>query len=322
MPSLVDVRLGINPVVQNLIYAHKNADLIGLELFPQFPFAYDGGTVPIMSPENNRSYNTEYADGAMVNIGQLQVSRATITMHRHNWTTPVTDGLLEEWMFPNLAPEVWAAQNSMDVILRAHEVHCAAIAMAAVNYNAACTLALAAAWAGVGAGIIANVFAAKNTVAGLIGKKPNVFWCGEDVWQAIQSNTGIQTQAALAKGHTGGATLAPELVTKEAVAAIFGVDKVVVGGYLVGSDALPVVYTYLWADTAGLAYIPKGTSLMEPAFGYTFRPPGYPKPKMGYRMETHHSTLYEVNDRLGPQIVPPRTAATRTDSGFVFTNCI
>ncbi len=322
MPSLVDVRLGINPVVQNLIYAHKTDGLIGLELFPQFPFAYDGGTVPIMSPENNRSYNTEYADGAMVNIGQLEVSRATITMHRHNWTTPVTDGLLEEWMFPNLVPEVWAAQNSMDVILRAHEVHCAAVAMAAANYNAACTLAVGAAWAGAGFGIIAQIFTAVNVIAGLIGRKPNVFWCGEDVWQAIQSNTGIQTQAALLKGFTAGATVAPELVTKEAVAAIFGVSKVIVGGFLVGTDVIPVTYTYLWADTAGLAYIPVGTALMEPSFGYTFRPPGYPKPKMGYRLETHHSTLYEVNDRLGVQIVPPRTAATRTDSGYVFTNCI
>jgi hypothetical protein len=332
MPSLTDIRLGINPVVQGLLYGHKTPKTIGLDVFPQFPFAYSGGTVPIMDPANMRAFRTAYADGALVNVGELRLSRATITMHQRNWTTPVTDIMVDEWMFPNLAPATWAAQQSMDVIYRNHEVECAAIAIAAASYNnvVPLTLNLAAAWAAPATTMLTtHVFPAMNAVENLIGQRPNLFWCDHLTWQAIQANTQVQTQASLVVyGDKSGTAVVPELVTKAAFATLAGVDRVVVSGGMVRNDTNTAFYDP-WAGApgaqtgcAGVCYVPTAGAIMEPAFGYTFRPPGYPQPKQGYRREEYHSTWYEVNDKLGPQIVPPDTGVTRTDSGFLWTRTI
>ncbi|HUV86954.1 MAG TPA: hypothetical protein VMX79_07550 [bacterium] len=331
MPSLLDVRLGINPVVQNLIYGYKAEGYIGLDLFTQFPFAYDGGTVPLMDPANMRAFETSYADGAMVNIGELRMSRATIAMHYRNWTTPVTDAMYEQWMFPNLDPATWAAQQSMDVILRGHEVECALVGISAASYNnvVPLTLNLAAAWANPATTMLTtHIFPASNAVKNLIGRKPNVFWCDDVTWQNIQLNTEVRTQAALIRGIATATPLAPELITKEAFAVLIGASKVLVAEGLIRNDANTAFYNP-WAGTpaaqtgcAGLAYVPSGGKLFEPSFGYTFRAPGNPAPKNAYRLETHHSTLYEVNDHLGAQIVPPTTGATRTNSGFLWTRTV
>ena len=331
MPSSLDVRLGINPVVQNLIFGYKTEGFIGLELFPQFPFAYDGGTVPLMSTANMKAFDTAYADGAMVNIGELRMSRAAIAMHRRNWTTPVTDGMLDQWMFPNLDPETWAAQQSMDVILRGHEAECATVGISAASYNnvVPLTLNLAAAWVNPATTMLTtHIFPASTAVRGLIGKKPNLFWCDDLTWANIQLNTQVAVQAGLMRGITSGVALAPELITPQSFAALIGVSKVVIAEAMIRDDT-DVFFYNPWAGTpaaqtgcAGLAYIPSGTALFEPAFGYTFRSPGNPAPKIGYRVETHHSTLYEVNDHLGAQIVPPTLGATRTNSGFLWTRTI
>ena len=329
MPSLLDVRLGQNPVVERLLYGYKTKGLIGQELFPTFPFSWDSGTVPIMSPENMRVWDTAVADGADVPVGEIRLSRAVINMTRHRFATPLTDGTLDQWMFP-LPPEQMAAQNSMDIINRRYELDCSVIACNAASYAGGLSLNLVAAWANIATPILTNVFTGMNAVENVIGESPNLFWCDKRTWRWIQQNTQVATQAAIIRGAPG-QVLEPVLVTQEAFASLIGVSKVVISGVRFGSDATPIVFGDPWGNgtgvalasgCAGLAYIPTGGAIMEPAFGYTFRAPGYPKAKMPYRIETKETTLYEVKDRRGPQIVPPTTGAVATGSGFLWIRTI
>ena len=333
MPSLLDVRLGQNPVVERLLYGHKTEGLIGQELFPVFPFSWDSGTVPIMSPENSRVWDTACADGADVPVGELRLSRAVINKTRHRFATKITDGMLDQWSISGVSPEQWAAQNSMDVINRRYELDCSLVACNAASYNAALSLNLAALWANVATTLLTtHIFPAMLAVRNRIGRRPNLFWCDYATWQAIQLNTQVATQAAYMRGIiapvAGG--LAPEMVSTEAFANLIGVKRVIVSEAMFGSDATPIVYGDPWSNGAGVA-LASGcaglvyeapTGMMEPSFGYTFRTPGYPQAKMPYRDEKSESTYYEVKDIRGPQIVPPTTGATRTDSGFLWIRTI
>ena len=318
-----EAMLGIDPVVEGIILGYKNNNYIGLELFPYFPFDYDGGTVPIFGKEYNRRGQTAYAIGAQVNMFDFTVSHCHITMHRHNAAVPLADERIQQWLIKGMAPEVIAAKLSMDKILMEHEFDCAGIAMAAGSYAAGLSQNAAAAWLAPAFGLIAQIFTQKAAVATLIGRKPNVFWCGQDVWDwGIILNTGVQTAAALARGFVTGATMPPDMITPEVFATIIGVDKVIIGKAMVASDIAPITNAYVWADTAGLCYNPGADMFLEPHFGYTFRGQGFPQVKEAWRMEDRHSWVYEVNDHLGPQIVPPTHGAVATESGYLWTNCI
>jgi len=282
-----------------------------------------------MSPENMRVWDTACADGADVAVGDLQLSRAVINKTRHRFATKLTDGTLDQWSISGISPEQWAAQNSMDVINRRFELDCSLIACNAASYAAGLSLNLAAAWALVATPILTNIFTGVTAVENVIGETPNLFWCDKRTWRWIQQNTQVATQAALIRGFPA-TVLEPALVTQQAFATLIGVSKVVISGARFGSDATPIVFGDPWGNgagvavasgCAGLAYIPE-TAMMEPSFGYTFRSTGYPQVKLPYREERSESTLYEVKDIRGPQIVPPTTGAVATGSGYLWIRTI
>ncbi len=325
MPSLFDVRVGQNPVVERLLVGYQTAGVIGPEIFTPYPFAFTGGSFPIFSAENARVWDTAVADGADTPTGDIRLSRAAVTMQFHKFQTPLTDEQTAEWLIQGISPNEVAAKNSMDVVNRRYEVDCSLVACNAASYAAGLSINLAAAWANVATPILTNIFTGVNAVRAVIGKTPNVFWCDYATWTAIQLNTQVATQAAVLRGAPG-QVLAPVMVTREAFAALIGVGKVLISEVMNGTDATPVTFGDPWANgagvaigsgCAGLAYVP-ATGFFEVPFGYTFRAPGYPQVMNPYRNENRDVTYHKVKDKRGVQIVPPATGAIASGSGYVF----
>ena len=325
MPSPLEVRFGENPVLEGIIYGYRNKAYIGGELFPNFPMKYDGGTVPLIGgKEQMRRHNVNWAPGAGPNYFGFEVSQVTLTKPYQRANVKITKQMTEQWLASGMSPETIAYEMAAEVI--AHELECAqaAIAMAAATYVAGQSQNAGAAWAAAGYGLLAQIATQRQVVALACGKDPNIFWCGRDVWEGgIKSNTGVQVAAAIARyGVQAGTAAAPEMVTTETFAALIGVERVIVGSGKVASDATPPVVTYIWADTAGLAYVPPSNRvLLEAPFGFTFRGTGYPTEKNWWSDE-FQSTIYDVTDNAGPQIIPSTALVTTTESGYLWTNCI
>lgn len=126
---------------------------------------------------------------------------------------------------------------------------------------------------------VADIFTGKKTIRELIGVEPNVLLVDATTWDSI-----LQTDDVLDR-ITGGSDMGrPALVTKELIAAMFGLDEVIVGGAVYTSDEETVAGTEftavkLWETNAG-----KGTGLLfyrtptpainEPNAGYIFEWPG------------------------------------------------
>lgn len=324
MPSPTEARLNVNPVLEDIIYGYRNNDFIGDQLFPWFPMKWDAQTVPLIGgKEMMRRHNTAWGPGAGPNYFGFDLSQLVVTKDYNRANVKITEQLEEQWMARGVSPEAMAYEMAADIL--AHERECtqAAIAMAAGTYAAGQSQNAGAAWAAAGYGLLAQIATQRQVVALACGKDPNVFWCGRDVWEAgIKANTGVQVAAAIVRGVTSGAALAPELVTRETFAALIGVERVIVGSGKVASDATPPVVTYIWADTAGLAYVPPSNRvLFEAPFGFTFRGLNYPKSNSWWSNE-FRSTIYDCVDNIGAQIIPSTALVATTESGYLWTNCI
>ena len=325
MPSPLEARFNQNPVLEGVVYGYRNPDRIGMELFPNFPMKWDGGTVPLIGgKEQMRRHTVTWAPGAGPNYFGFGVSQVTVTKAYQRANVKLPKQTIEQWLLAGISPETIAYELAAEIM--SHELECAqaAIAMNAATYAAGLSQNAAAAWLAPAYGLLAQIATQRQAMALACGHDPNIFWCGRDVWESgIKSNTGVQVAAALARyGNQAGTAATPEMVTKEVFAALIGVERVIVGSGKVASDATPPVITYIWADTAGLAYVPPSNRfLLEAPLGFTFRGTDYPQETNWWSNE-YQSTIWDVIDNAGPQIIPSTALVLTTESGYLWNNCI
>lgn len=93
------------------------------------------------------------------------------------------------------------------------------------------------------------------------GKRPNVFWMGQQVWAKLILNTKMKDRIFGNHNPQG-------LITKAAVAGLLGLDKVLVGVAISRADGTEAI-TKLWGKSAGLLYVAPTSGNRLPSFGYT-----------------------------------------------------
>ena len=112
----------------------------------------------------------------------------------------------------------------------------------------------------------------QNAMLKATGFEPNVLVLGKAAWDGLKNNEEILTRV-----QYGGNNSAPAMVTKQALAALFEVDEIVVMKAIATTTAEPTATSF--ADTQNyignsngglLCYRPPSVGLMTPAAGYTF----------------------------------------------------
>lgn len=100
------------------------------------------------------------------------------------------------------------------------------------------------------------------------GNKPNVMAMGYKVWKALKNHPDI---VARITASTGGVE-EPRKVTERAVAALFGLDEIIVGNAVVNSAAAGATNSidYVVGKSALLIYRPSTPDLLMPSAGYMF----------------------------------------------------
>jgi len=106
----------------------------------------------------------------------------------------------------------------------------------------------------------AIIAAIETTLPNTSGRRPNVFWMGQQVWAKFIVNAAV-------KNRIYGTTNPQGVPTLEQIASLIGVDRVVVGRAVSRTAAGTV--TQLWGKNAGLVYAAPTAGTSIPATGYT-----------------------------------------------------
>lgn len=98
------------------------------------------------------------------------------------------------------------------------------------------------------------------------GRRPNVFVCGAQVWDALLDHPDIIGR--LDRGQTSG----PAMAMKDSIAALFEVDKILVMDAIqnTANEGATESNAFIGGKHALLIYAPARAGIMTPAAGYTF----------------------------------------------------
>lgn len=114
---------------------------------------------------------------------------------------------------------------------------------------------------------LSDVSTARSTIAGSIGREPNVGVMGRALWAATTENREIMDRLRYSSSPTD-----PAIANLAAVAALFGLSKLLVGSAIYNSSLEGVAgsYGFVWGTNLLVAYVSPQPALMTPSAGYVF----------------------------------------------------
>jgi hypothetical protein len=145
-----------------------------------------------------------------------------------------------------------------------------------------------------------------NAVVKSIGRRPNKFVMGRDVWTKLKNHPDLLERIKYTQKG---------VMTEDLLAGLIGVDQVLIGE-AVWTDTLEgetISEAFVWPNNAALLWVPPSPGLMVPAAGYTFT-------FMQRTIESHRraeakATAYRAEQHYDTKIVAP-------DAGYEFINAV
>ena len=206
--------------------------------------------------------------GAVAARGGYHVSTDSYNVERYTFEHPVDDALYDAADDPiNL--QARGVRFCAEKIMLRKEKLIAALAFGTGQWTSGTTLSGTAQWDDPASVPITNFSTARLAVRALIGRLPNTLVLGAEVYEALSLNTSLISRIQ----YTGTANN-PAIVTSEMIAALAGVERVLVGGAVENTsvERLPDVETnaFIWGKRALMVYVPPGPAREEPSGGYVF----------------------------------------------------
>jgi len=155
---------------------------------------------------------------------------------------------------------------------------------------------------------IEDVATAVNTVISNIGNMPNVGVMGQGLWRFTSQHPDIIDRIKYSAGPTS-----PAVVTLQAVAALFGLDRLLIGITIedTAAEGASSSLAYVWGNHLLVAYVTAQPSLLEPTAGYVFT---YKNRVINrYREEQEHQDVVEAVQSWD-------TKLTATDAAYLIKN--
>ncbi len=122
-------------------------------------------------------------------------------------------------------------------------------------------------WSNPSSDPIGDVETATNTVVGAIGLEANVGVMGRGLWRYVKNHPDILDRIKYSAGPNS-----PAIATVNACAALFGVDKLMVGTaiYDTTAEGGTSSLSYVWGNHMFVGYATGTPSLLSPTAGYVF----------------------------------------------------
>jgi len=313
MPQMTtsDARV-VDPILSTVAQGYKNASMIAAALFPPVPVLTRAGKIITFGKEDFMLYASARAPGENTKRVQAGYASGNFALVDYSLEGQAPVELMQEAQAgPGIdlgSSTVRKVGNIMDLRL---EKQSADIARTAASYAAAnkITLSGTGQWSDFSgtSDPIANVEAGKDAVRAATGRIPNTMTMGYSVFKSLRQHPKIVDRLK----YTG-----RDVATVEILAALFGLDKVVVGNAIYSNDA-GTVFTDVWGKDVVLAYTETGTvaDMGEPSYGYTYTLSGYPQVEEPYYDRNTKSWVYPVTRAEAPVLA---SAA----AGYLITNAV
>lgn len=301
----------VDPVLSEIAQGYRNADMVGMNLFPSVPVAQRGGKIISFSKEDFALYNAARAPGSNTKRIQFGYSSGSYALEQHALEAVAPWELQQE---ANAVAKIniaaMAVRKAQNIIALRLEKAQADLATTAGSYAAGnkTTLSGTSQWSDY-TGTSApskDIETAKEAIRSQIGRAGNTVIVSASVMAKLRQHPSIIDRIK----YTG-----RDVVTTDLLAALWGVDRVLVGG-AVYTDASGTI-TDVWGKFVVVAYTQLGSvaDLGEPTYGYTYRLDGAPYVEPGYEDRNAKSDIYPVTDEVAPVL----TAAT---AGYLISAAI
>ena len=292
----------VDPVLTSVARGYRNEAHASTVLFPIVPVELRAGKVIEFGAEAFADVEAVRAPGA--DRQEVQVGYGAqdyqLVQRALDGKVPI-ETLQEASRGPGLDVGLMTTRMTAEIVMQKIEIEAARVATTAANYAAGHWKVLA------GQGLWsdfdnsdpgAEVDAARKKVAEGIGREPNVLVMGPEVERKVMRHPKIIEQIKHTRGLQD-AAMGQQLVTAPALAAYFGIERVVVARARKGKagDFQPV-----WGKDVVVAYSALGSVAARgvPSFGYTYRLTGYPVASPAYYDAKKESWLYPYTSEDTP----------------------
>lgn len=297
----------IDPVLSTVVQGYRNPELVGMSLFPRVPVQVSGGQVLEFGKESFKLANTLRAPGSVTKRVQFGYLGKPFALQNHALDAAVPrEHLRDAAKVPGIDMASRAVKMVMSVMGLKLEYDQSVLARTAGNYDANHKIDLAAAkWSNDANNPIANIDTAAEAIRSSTGMSPNVLLLSAKAFKAVKRNAFVVDRFKYTS---------KESITAEMLAALWDIEKVVVGKAVYASDA--GVMSDVWGNDAVLAYVPPAPStLEEPSYGYTYAMEGHPMVETPYYDEGSKSWVYGVAYERSPVL-------TGITSGYLLQNVV
>lgn len=288
----------VDPVLTTAAQGYKHPGMVGDMLFPAVPVDQRGGKVITFGREDFKIYSTVRAPGSNTKRVQIGYSGADFALEDHSLegVAPI-ENVQEAAAVPGINLGNATVRKVQKIIALRKEKAAADLALTAANYPASNKVTLAGndQWsvAHADSNPSEDIETAKEAVRAKIGLRPNTIVMGAAVWAKLKYHSTLIDRFK----YTG-----RDSITKEMLAQLWEVDRVVVGDAVYVTDA--GVQTDVWGKFCVVAYTELGT--LEdggaPSYGYTYQLRGHPFVEQPYYERNAKSWIYPVTDSLKPVI--------------------
>lgn len=288
----------IDPILSTVVQGFKNAELVGMNLFPTVPVQTSGGQIIEFGREAFKLYNARRAPGGATKRLSMGYAGKPFALVQDSLESQVPREQLRD---AAAVPGIDIASRSVNVTMKALQLALendqAVLATTAANYPASnkVTLAGATKWSAATGTPLADIDAGREAIRQQCGIYPNVLLLSAVAFNACRNNPGVIARLQYNAQVSPDATQ----ITPAMLAGLFGVERVIVGKAITFNDAN--VSTDIWGNNAILAYVPTGSLAMEePSFGYTYTMEGNPAVEVPYYDNNSKSWIYGVNYERSP----------------------
>lgn len=315
MPQLTPAQARIiDPVLTSIAQGYKQLELVGYNLFPQVNVGLRAGNIITFGREDFMLYNTQRAPGETTRRVQFGYAGSPFALVDYSIEGALPIELQQEAAAPEKGFTIDMAslgvRKAQAILALRLEKAQADLARTAANYGASnkVTLSGSSQWSDlVNSDPIANVETAKEAIRQSTGKRPNTMVMGPAVLRSLRMHSKVIDRVK----YTGRDVPTPELL-----AALFGVDRVIVGEAIYSNDA-GTAFTDVWGKDVVLAYTETASvaDMGTPSYGYTYNLSGYPIAEQAYYDRPSKTWAFPVTRAETPVIA----AAT---AGYLITNAV
>lgn len=282
----------IDPILTNVVQGYRHPEHVGHALFPRVPVQVAGGQVIEFGKESFRLYNARRAPGSTTKRVQFGHLGKPFGLLQDALEGQVPfEHMRDASRVPGINLGTRAVRSTMRALSLGLENEQAGIARNAANYDADHKIDLAASkWTDDANNPNSDLDTGKTAIADSIGIEPNVLVLSRAGFFAAKNNAKVLERFKYTS---------KESITPEMLAALFDLDRVVVGKAITFDNA--GVATSIWGTDAILAYVPETPSGMEePSYGYTYTMEGHPMVEQTYQDRRAKSWIYPVTNERSP----------------------